>query len=93
MAEVLGNQHVSIYPNPVANKLFNVQFEKMVAGRYNLVVTDVAGRSVLAKSLNINSGGQMERVNLPKTAASGIYLIKLTGGDRKVIYSDKIIVQ
>ncbi len=40
MAEVLGNEHVSIYPNPVVNKLFNLKFDKVVAGRYNLVLTD-----------------------------------------------------
>jgi hypothetical protein len=91
--EILGNQNVSIYPNPVAHKFFNVQFDKVTAGRYNLVLTDASGRSLLAKTLNINAKGQMERVTLPKTAASGMYLIKLTGADRQVVYSDKIIVE
>jgi hypothetical protein len=91
--EILGNQNVSIYPNPVAHKFFNVQFDKVTAGRYNLVLIDASGRSLLAKTLNINAKGQMERVTLPKTAASGMYLIKLTGADRQVVYSDKIIVE
>lgn len=93
VAEMLGNQNVSIYPNPVANKFFNVQFDKVTAGEYNLVLTDAAGRSIITKSLSINAKGQMEKVNLPKSAASGMYLIKLTGADRKVVYTDKIIVE
>jgi hypothetical protein len=93
IAEVLGNEHVTIYPNPVANKMFNVQFDKVTAGKYNLVLTDAAGRNVLAKSLVINVAGQMERVNLPKASAGGMYLLKLTGADRRVVYSDKIVVQ
>jgi hypothetical protein len=92
-AELLGNQNVSIYPNPVAHKFFNVQFDRVTPGRYNLVLTDAAGRSILAKTLNINAKGQMERVNLPRTSASGMYLIKLTGADRQVVYSNKIIVE
>jgi hypothetical protein len=93
IAEVLGNEHVTIYPNPVANKMFNVQFDKVTAGKYNLVLTDAAGRNVLAKSLVINVAGQMERVALPKASAGGMYLLKLTGADRRVVYSDKIVVQ
>lgn len=93
MSEVLGNKFVSIYPNPVVNKVFNVQFDRVATGRYNLALTDASGRNVLAKTLQINSKGQMERVTLPKAAAGGMYLIKLTGSDRKLVYSDKIIVE
>jgi len=93
MSEVLGNNFVSIYPNPVVNKTFNVQFDRIAAGRYNLALTDASGRNVLAKTLQINSKGQMERVTLPKAAAGGMYLLKLTGADRKLVYSDKIIVE
>lgn len=93
MSEVLGNKFVSIYPNPVVNKIFNVQFDRVAAGRYNLVLTDASGRDVLAKTLQINSKGQMERVSLPKAAAGGMYFIKLTGADGKLVYSDKIIVE
>ena len=93
MSEVLGNKFVSIYPNPVVNKIFNVQFDRVAAGRYNLVLTDASGRDVLAKTLQINSKGQMERVSLPKAAAGGMYFIKLTGADSKLVYSDKIIIE
>ncbi len=93
MSEVLGNNFVSIYPNPVVNKTFNVQFDRVAAGRYNLALTDASGRDVLAKTLQINSKGQMERVSLPQAAASGMYFIKLTGADKKLVYSDKIIVE
>ncbi len=92
LGEVLGNSFVSIYPNPVVNKIFNVQFDRVPAGRYNLVLTDASGKNVLAKTLQINSKGQMEKVSLPKASAQGMYFIKLTGADRKLVYSDKIIV-
>ena len=92
-AEVKGNKMVSIYPNPVATKMFNVEFEKVPAGKYQLVLTDASGRNVLAQTLKINASGQLERINLPRTAGGGMYLIKLTGEDGKVIYSDKIVVQ
>jgi hypothetical protein len=93
LGEVLGNDFVSIYPNPVQNKLFNVQFDRVPAGRYNLVLSDASAKIVLAKTLQINSKGQREKIVLPKTSASGMYFIKLTGSDRKLVYSDKIIIE
>lgn len=91
--EVKGNEAVSIFPNPASNKTFNVQFEKVPAGKYNLVLSDAAGRNVISKTLVIAQHGQLEKVLLPKTAAAGLYLVRLTGGDSKVVYSDKIIIQ
>lgn len=91
--EVKGNQLISIYPNPVPNKMFSLQFDKVTPGRYNLVLSDASGRSVITKSIVINALGQIEKVTLPKVSAGGMYLIKLTGSDNKVVYNDKIVVQ
>ena len=91
--EVKGNDLISIYPNPVPNKMFSVQFDKVTPGRYNLVLSDASGRNVITKSIVINALGQIEKIALPKASAGGMYLIKLTGADRKVVYNDKIVVQ
>lgn len=92
-AEVKGNSQISIYPNPVPNKQFNVQFDKIPAGKYNLLLTDASGRAVLVRSLNIGFNGQMEKISLPRASGSGMYMVKLTGEDNKVVYNDKIVVQ
>ena len=84
---------MSLYPNPAVNKTFNVQFDKVPAGRYNMVLNDASGKNVIAKSLTISFPGQVERVSLPRTSAGGMYSVKLTGGNRNVFYSNKIIVQ
>jgi hypothetical protein len=90
-SELLGNDQVSVYPNPVSNKVLTVQFDKVPAGRYSLSLVDASGKGVLARSLVINSFGQVERISLPRTA-SGMYMLKLTG-DNKVVYNNKIVVQ
>ena len=89
--EVKGNQVVSVYPNPVVNKTFSVQFHKIPAGRYNLLLTDASGRNVVTRALNISLPGQVEKVSLPRTAGGGVYLMKLTGNNRNVFYNDKIM--
>jgi hypothetical protein len=91
--ELKGNLAVSVYPNPVANRFFNIAFDEVPTGKYNIAITDVSGRVVLTKAIDINVFGQMEKITLPKTAAGGMYLLKVTGGDKQVVYSDKIVVQ
>ena len=89
--EVKGNRVVSVYPNPVVNKTFSVQFHKIPAGRYNLLLTDASGRNVVTRALNISLPGQVEKVSLPRTAGGGVYLMKLTDNNRNVFYNDKIM--
>lgn len=91
--EVIGNSAVSIYPNPVTARTFSVQFDKIPAGQYTLVLSDASGRNVLTKALTISLSGQLERVNMPRSSGGGVYLIKLTGANRQEVYSDKIVVQ
>ncbi len=89
---VMGNNEVSIYPNPVSNKMLSVRFDKVPAGKYNLAMMDASGKVVMARSLVINYLGQLERINLPRSS-TGMYLFKLTGSDSKVVFNDKIVVQ
>jgi hypothetical protein len=91
--EVKGNYAVSIFPNPAVNRSFSVQLDDVVAGNYNVVLTDPTGRNVISRALRINAKGQVEKINLARAAATGMYLIKLTGADGKIVYSDKIVVQ
>lgn len=91
--EVLGNELVSVYPNPVRDRTFTVQFDKTPVGRYTLALMDAQGRSVLARVLNINVAGQVERIALPKSAGGGMYMIKLTGDNSSLKYGGKIVVQ
>lgn len=92
-SEIKGNNAISIYPNPAVNKTFSVQFDKVPAGRYNLMLTDASGRDVITRALTVSLPGQTEKVSLPRASAGGMYLIKLTGRNQNVFYSDKIAVQ
>lgn len=94
-SEVRGNQAVSVFPNPVANKTFSVQFDAVPAGKYNFILTDASGRTVVSRALTIAVKGQVEQISLPRASAGGMYMVKLTStySDSKVIYNDKLVVQ
>ena len=82
-----------VYPNPVINNQFNVLFDGRAEGRYTVVVSDLAGRNLLSKSVNVNKGIQTEKVNLNANAARGVYMVKVVDENNVVIITEKIVVQ
>ena len=84
---------VSIFPNPVTQRFFNMKFAEVPFGRYNYVLADASGRAVLSKALNITMKGQVERVALPRAAGGGTYFVKLVGGTANAIFNQEVVVQ
>jgi len=84
---------IQVYPNPVTDNQFTIQFSKMEAGNYILQVTNVMGQQVMQQKVNVVNGEQSENVNLNPLFAKGIYLIKVTNQNSKSVFSKKIIVQ
>jgi lipocalin len=89
--EIIGNQFISIYPNPVFNSQFKITFDNNATGEYNVVLTDVQGKIIMSKQVFVKSAGQSETIRLKIKPANGLYLIKVTNANRKAIFSDKIV--
>ncbi|MEP6596929.1 MAG: T9SS type A sorting domain-containing protein, partial [Ginsengibacter sp.] len=90
--ETIGNDIISIYPNPVSNNQFKVTFDNTRAGKYDIALTDVQGRLIMSKQVNIKFANQVETLQMKLKPAGGIYLVKVTDANKKSIFSDKIMV-
>lgn len=88
-----GTGKIQIYPNPVTNNQFVVQFNQLEAGNYTLQVTDVMGRQVVQRVVNLSGDNQTQNINLDPSASKGIYLVKVTDTNSKAVFSTKIVVQ
>jgi hypothetical protein len=84
---------VKIYPNPVRSSSFKVAFSNMEAGDYYLDLTDVSGRRVMQKKINISSGSLIETINLPGSFTKGIYMVKLVNEKSRQISVQKVLVE
>jgi hypothetical protein len=84
---------VTIYPNPVSNNQFSLQFGKVTAGNYNVELTDVMGRLVMQRTVNVQAEDQVETISLKSTMARGVYLVKVVGQNNESVISQKIVVQ
>ncbi|MBL0130960.1 MAG: T9SS type A sorting domain-containing protein [Chitinophagaceae bacterium] len=88
-----GDNKISIYPNPVNNNQFVIQFNQLEAGNYIVQVTDVMGRQSIQQAVSLNGENQAQTIRLNPAAAKGFYLVKVTDQNSKVVFSTKIIVQ
>jgi hypothetical protein len=88
-SENSGSGH--IFPNPTSNPVFNVSFDGLPNGKYLIEVTDLSGKSILAKSVNVGIAGQVETVNVPGLAV-GMYLVKVSSADKQNSFTEKIVI-
>ena len=88
-----GASDAKVFPNPVTGSQFNVFFEGQKPGRYNMVFTDLAGRTITSKIVTISKGNQVENCNLLSKTAKGTYLLKVLNEKKQLAFSEKIIVQ
>jgi hypothetical protein len=90
---IIAASKIQIYPNPVTNNQFTLQFGKVTAGNYNIEMTNVTGQIVMQRGVNVQSEDQVEVVTIKSSLARGVYLIKVSGRNNEAVLSQKLVVQ
>lgn len=88
-----GDGKISIYPNPITNNQFVIQFNQLEAGGYTVQVTDVMGRQVLQQVVNVGGENQSQAIKISPSASKGIYLVKVMDQGSKIVYNTKVVLQ
>jgi hypothetical protein len=88
-----GEGKATIYPNPVTNNQFVIQFNSLEAGAYSVQVTDVMGRQVIQQNVNLSGDNQSQTIKMASSVSRGVYLVKVTDQSSKTVYSTKIVLQ
>lgn len=89
--QILGSHIIKVYPNPIKNH-FNLIVKPDVTGSSNLILTDVSGKMLYQKNLQLTSGDvqQIFISDLP-ILPKGMYLLTLKSGQSSE--SIKVMVQ
>lgn len=90
--DVVGNNFISIYPNPVTTSSFKVTFDNKAAGEYNVALTDLQGRVIYSKQVFVASPNQVETIKLKVKPAAGMYMVRVVDGNQKSVFTDKIVI-
>jgi hypothetical protein len=83
---------ITVYPNPVTGKTFNVSLNNFSGDKFNIVVTNASGANIAAK-VSGNTKSATNTVVLPATAKAGLYVVKVLDDKSNVIHTEKLIVQ
>ena len=86
------NANIEMYPNPVINRTFNVQFGKLPIGNYTIEISDINGRKVTTKTIAVN-GVQNSKMNLPSSINTGLYMVRVFNTSGAVVYTNKLAVE
>lgn len=89
--EETGDGRVQLFPNPVTNNQFTVQFN-LAEGNYTVQIKDVLGRQVSRIKTNIKGEGQTENFQLPALSGKGFYLVTIIDQNNKTVFTKKILV-
>jgi hypothetical protein len=68
-----GKSSLIIYPNPVADRIINVELKNQQVGPYRIRVVNGAGQTVLEEKGMSNSTNSIRTLRLPQSASAGIY--------------------
>jgi hypothetical protein len=90
--ELTSNQVIQIFPNPVTSNEFKIQFANTEAGSYTVSVINFTGQTVTTQPEMLLGKNNIITVKLPALTGKGIYIVKITDNNSKIVFSDKIIV-
>jgi hypothetical protein len=91
--ELVRNDKINMFPNPVSTGRFRVSFHNRELGRYDIQVVDLTGRLLSQKTVNIQNNGQAAEIDLRGSIANGTYLVKVLNNAKKTVFSDKLVVE
>ncbi len=82
-----------VFPNPVTGSQFRVLMEGQKTGRYTIVVTDLAGRTLQSKVISLTKAPQTTTINLARRQAKGTYMVNILNDNKQVVSTEKLVLE
>ena len=86
-----GNPAITVYPNPVINRIITVQFTDMLKGFYTLKLVNTIGQVLMLQQLKHNGGSTTQTVNIDKSIANGAYRLEIIKPDNTMVSKALVI--
>jgi len=86
-----GKTSVIVMPNPVPNKIVNLQLNNLDAGKYNVVLYNSIGQKVFNRTIEHLGGSASQSLIFPSSIARGIYVLKVF--NQTFDYNTKIVIE
>ena len=87
------NRNVTVFPNPVTDNNFKVNFKNTDAGQYDVQLVELSGRIVFQKRVIVGMKSQTENMVVDRGLAKGVYMVKIVDRSKKLLSSGNILLQ
>ncbi|MCW3092383.1 MAG: hypothetical protein JWP81_3452 [Ferruginibacter sp.] len=74
---------ITLYPNPVMDKMMCIQFNNQSAGKYTIMLNNTAGQLLLSLILNHAGGTDAKNIRLPGSIKTGTYQLSVVERESK----------
>ncbi|MGN6543102.1 MAG: hypothetical protein ACTHKY_19995 [Ginsengibacter sp.] len=75
---------ITIFPNPFNGEHLTIQLMHQPAGKYFLEFINSSGHAIISKEINHAGGNGLQRFNVNRKLAHGIYYLSVKNGDREI---------
>ena len=89
----VGNDKISVYPNPVTDGRITVSFDEMGAGNYTIELADQTAKAITRKQVTISGKGQLAVINADRKLAKGMYFVRVIDATKKLVLGTRVVVQ
>ncbi len=84
---------IQLYPNPVTANEFKIEFTNTNAGSYTVNVISVTGQVVSTNKIeNLSGKYNIVKISLSAVTGKGIYIVRVSDKNNKIIFSEKIVL-
>jgi hypothetical protein len=87
------NHKIAVYPNPVRENRFYVNFEVAAKGEHTVQVLDLSGKIIMNRVVNIINESQLVPVNVNPGMVKGLYMVKVISAEKKTVFAGKMVIQ
>ncbi len=87
------SNNIKVYPNPIGDDEFNVQFNNLKPGNYTVQLADAVGNGVLLHKVKVTQPSQTETIHFPIYNAQGFYFLKVLDENNTTVNTQIVVVQ
>lgn len=88
-----GTGKVKIFPNPISDDEFNVQFNNLRPGNYTVQLADATGNPVLLHKVRVTLPAQTETIHFSTYYAQAFYFLKVMDENNVTVNTQILVVE
>ena len=87
-------ESISVYPNPVVDKVINLQMAGLSKGKYSIALINNLGQEVHATTINYQEESSVsEAINVNRSISAGMYYLVVRDEAAKIVYRNELFIK